>query len=262
MQKRALAHYNREFLDAYVPNKTFYLSSDARDHLRKMGTRYGDPKPAGTYAKEISDNLLTQLAWNSSRLEGCPYSLQDVQKLFKTNIPMPETDQQIVLNHRTAIEFLIHLPQYTEISTQTIEALHKMLSNKLLCNATSCGQTRSISVKLGESTYVPLKIPQVIKESFQQLVHTAAQIQDPFEQSFFLMVHIPYLQAFEDVNKRVSRVALNIPLIRENLHPFLFVDIPYDLYINGLLGVYEFNRIELLRDVFVWGYERSCPFTT
>ena len=29
-------------------------------------------------------------------------------------------------------------------------------------------------------------------------------------------------------------------------------------YIEGLLGVYELNRIELLRDIFVRAYERSC----
>jgi hypothetical protein len=28
--------------------------------------------------------------------------------------------------------------------------------------------------------------------------------------------------------------------------------------VDGLLGVYELNRIELARDVFVWAYERSC----
>jgi len=27
---------------------------------------------------------------------------------------------------------------------------------------------------------------------------------------------------------------------------------------DNLLGVYELNRIELLKDVFVWTYERSC----
>ena len=27
---------------------------------------------------------------------------------------------------------------------------------------------------------------------------------------------------------------------------------------DGLLGVYEVNRTELLRDVFCWAYERSC----
>ena len=72
------------------------------------------------------------------------------------------------------------------------------------------------------------------------------------------MVHLPYLQPFEDVNKRVSRLAANIPLIRHNLCPLSFIDVPERAYIEAMLGVYELNRVELLRDVFVWAYERSC----
>jgi hypothetical protein len=66
------------------------------------------------------------------------------------------------------------------------------------------------------------------------------------------------LQPFEDVNKRVSRLSANLPLIRENLCPLSFIDVPEQTYINSLLGVYELNRIELLSDVFIWAYERSC----
>ena len=88
--------------------------------------------------------------------------------------------------------------------------------------------------------------------------YRAAAIADPFEQAFFAMVHLPYPQPFEDVNKRVSRLAANISLIRENLCPLSFVDVPERAYVDGTLGVYELNRIELLRDVFVWAYERSC----
>ena len=36
-----------------------------------------------------------------------------------------------------------------------------------------------------------------------------------------------------------------------------FVYVPERAYIDGVLAVYELNRIELLRDVFVWAYERS-----
>jgi Fic family protein len=71
------------------------------------------------------------------------------------------------------------------------------------------------------------------------------------------MVHLPYLQPFEDVNKRVSRLAANIPLIRHNLCPLSFVDVDQQTYIHAVLGVYELNRVELLRDVFVWAYKRS-----
>ena len=80
----------------------------------------------------------------------------------------------------------------------------------------------------------------------------------PFEQAFFVLVQIPYLQPFDDVNKRVSRLAANIPLIKANLSPLSFEDVSRDLYTEAVLGVYELNRIELLRDVFVWAYERSA----
>ncbi len=36
------------------------------------------------------------------------------------------------------------------------------------------------------------------------------------------------------------------------------MDVPQRDYVDGLLGVYELNRVELLRDVFVWAYERSA----
>lgn len=37
-----------------------------------------------------------------------------------------------------------------------------------------------------------------------------------------------------------------------------FVDMPVRDYVGGILGVYEFNQVDLLRDVFTWAYERSC----
>jgi hypothetical protein len=106
--------------------------------------------------------------------------------------------------------------------------------------------------------YQPLQGPQLIEECFQQILDTAAAIRDPFEQALFAMVQLPYLQPFEDVNKRVSRLAANLSFIRHNLCPLSFVDVPERAYIDGILGVYELNRVALMRDVFVWAYERSC----
>lgn len=60
------------------------------------------------------------------------------------------------------------------------------------------------------------------------------------------------------MNKRVSRIGASIPLIKHNLCPLSFMDVPERAYVEGTLGVYELNRVELLQDVFVWAYERSC----
>jgi len=72
------------------------------------------------------------------------------------------------------------------------------------------------------------------------------------------MVQIPYLQPFDDVNKRVSRLAANIPFIKGNLSPLSFADVPRQTYTEAVLGVYELTKIDLLKDVFIWAYERSA----
>ncbi|MDO8250927.1 MAG: Fic family protein [Rhodoferax sp.] len=116
----------------------------------------------------------------------------------------------------------------------------------------------NFNFSIGQSVFHPLEGPQRIEECFQQILDTAAAIEDPFEQAFFAMVHLPYLQPFEDVNKQVSRLAANIPLNQRNLCPLSFVDVPQQTYINAMIGIDELNRVELLRDVFVWAYKRSC----
>ena len=71
------------------------------------------------------------------------------------------------------------------------------------------------------------------------------------------MVHLPYLQPFADINKRTSRLAANLPLFRANLCPLTFLDVPEQAYSRATLGVYEMTRVELLRDLYLWAYERS-----
>jgi hypothetical protein len=140
----------------------------------------------------------------------------------------------------------------------TICNLHALLAENLLPDPSAAGRLRRIDVAISGTVYQPLGIPQRIAEHFDRLLATAAAIEDPFEQAFFVMIQLPYLQPFEDVNKRVARIAGNIPFIKHNLAPLSFVDVPDQDYVDGLLGVYELNRIELARDVFVWAYERSC----
>jgi Fic family protein len=48
------------------------------------------------------------------------------------------------------------------------------------------------------------------------------------------MVQLPYLQPFDDVNKRVSRLAANIPFIRRNLSPLSFTDVPRSAYTDAV----------------------------
>jgi len=165
----------------------------------------------------------------------------------------------MILNHKAAIELLVEdTGDNIGINRFTLLNLHALLSENLMADPEASGSLRRRPVDIGGSVFIPIAIPQVIEECFSLILEKANAISDPFEQAFFLMVQLPYLQPFEDVNKRVSRLAANIPLIRADLCPLSFVDVPERAYMAGTLGVYEMTRIELLRDVFVWAYERSC----
>jgi len=261
IQDRQPVGYNRSFLDAYRPNESFYLPRKIRRHLLKLGHSDENEQPAGTYVQQIFNRLLIDLSWNSSRLEGNTYSLLETERLLELGESAEGKDAreaQMILNHKAAIELLVEQAAEIGFNRYTILNLHALLADNLLGDPQACGRLRNRPVGIEGTVYHPLEVPQLVDECFQQICDTATAIHDPFEQAFFAMVHMPYLQPFEDVNKRVSRLSANISLIRRNLCPLSFVDVPDRAYIDGILGVYELNRIELLRDVFVWAYERSC----
>lgn len=251
--------YRREFLDRYRPNESAYLPPEIRAHLHRLGKTPEVARPAGTYARHILQRLLIDFSWASSRLEGNTYSLLETEKLVLSGQAAEgkdATETQMILNHKAAIEFLAESAEDIELTPITLRNLHALLSDNLLPPA-ACGRLRTTGVGIAGSVYAPLEVGMLIAECFEQILATARTITDPFEQSFFLMVQLPYLQPFDDVNKRVSRLSANIPLMKHNLCPLSFVDVPEKAYIDGVMGVYELNRVELSRDVFVWAYERS-----
>jgi hypothetical protein len=260
IQQRKPIGYQRDFLEFYRPNVDSYLTKEERTGLAAIGGAKID-QPAGTYAQQILNRLLIDLSWNSSRLEGNTYSLLDTERLIdqgQADDTKSAKEAQMILNHKDAIEFIVQTAEEIGFNRYTLLNLHAMLANNLLPDPQAPGRLRSMAVGISGSVYTPLAIPQLIDELFDLILEKARLIEDPFEQAFFMMVHLPYLQPFDDVNKRLSRLAANISLVRCNLSPLSFIDVPDDLYTQGMVAVYELNEICLLKDVFLWAYQRSA----
>lgn len=252
--------YQSDFLDAYRPNQTWYLSESLRRQLQKMGRTTDLDEPAGTYSRMILNRLLIDLSWASSQLEGNTYSRLDTRELIehgKAAQGKAAIETQMILNHKTAIELLVENVDSAAFNRYMLMNLHSALAENLLPNPADEGRVRQHAVDIGKSVYRPLSTPQQIEDALSMLLDKANQIGNPFEQSFFMMVHLPYLQPFADINKRTSRLAANLPLFRANLCPLTFLDVPEQAYSRATLGVYEMTRVELLRDLYVWAYERS-----
>lgn len=252
--------YNPAWLDAYQVNRSFYLSKQQRTLLLKHGKPSTDELPAGTYARKLFNRLLIDLSYNSARLEGNTYSLLDTEKLLIDGIAADnklDAEKVMLLNHKEAIRFLVDGIKRMEISSDNIRSLHFLLADGLVA-AQDAGQIRRDSVRVSLSTYTPMDNTERLTQQLELIMQKAKQIHDPFEQGFFLLVHIAYLQAFIDVNKRTARLACNIPLVRNNLIPLSFNDIDKDDYLAAVLVSYEQNDTQPLADLYVWSYLRSC----
>ena len=258
---RPATRYRRDYGTAYVPGATRWLDEAERARLHALCTVTGTVQPAGTYARNILDRLLIDLSFNSSRLEANTYSLLDTRRLIELDVEAEGHDPreaQMIRNHRDAIEFLVENADETGFDRRTVLNLHAALASELLPDPLDAGRLRTIPVSIGHSTYVPEAVPQVIEEAFAELLARIDAIDDPFEQALVTLAQLPYLQPFVDVNKRVSRLAANMPLIRANLVPVSFVDVPRSLYAKALLAVYEYEDHALLKDLFLWACERSA----
>lgn len=254
--ERVPVGYRREFLEAYVPGETAYLSDAERAQLTTAGA-YPESLPPGTYARRILTRLLVDLAWASSRMEGNTYEILETERLIEAGHEASGRDRAealMILNHKDAIEYVVDHLADADVDRRTLFDLHALLANGLLYDPAMSGRLRRLPVSIGRSAYLPLEDEFDVTAQFDAFLAKAAAIANPFEQSFFVLVHLPYLQPFADVNKRTSRIAANVPLLKAGLAPLSFVATDDQQYVDGLLGVYELNEIALLKQVYLASY--------
>ena len=249
--------YQRQFVDRYVPNQSFLLQRDVAESLFLSGRTQGQ-QPASTYARKVLEQLLIDLSWHSSRLEGNRKSLLDTRELFaKGRTAGDDLEASMLLNHKEAIEFMVDaVPEYG-ITAAVVRNIQSLLMQGLLENPDSIGAIRKTVVNISNSVYLPTQIPNLLEEMLGLIIEKARHIKNPVEAAFFLWVNIAYLQPFEDGNKRTSRLCANLPLMLSNCAPLSFLDVEQEDYAIAVTGVYERLDVTLAAQLFEWTYRRS-----
>ena len=260
VHRRPAVRYRSDFAGGYTPNESSYLTDADRTELSKAGTPIHDPVFVSHgigYAERVLEELEVDMSWASSRLEGNTYDLLETDSLVRaarTADGKSFREAVMILNHRDAIRYVVENLAEIEIGWPDLRNIHALLADRLIRDPSLLGALRRMPVAIGKAAYGPLEDRHALRDELDAILSKAARIADPFEQSFFLLAHIPYLQPFADVNKRTSRIAALIPLLKADLAPMSFFAIDDRDYIRGLLGVYELNDVSLLREAFVNGY--------
>lgn len=253
--------YQPEFLHTYQPGVTFHLPEALRAHLHALGRSAQSAQGAAPWAHALQERLCVDLAWSSARLAGQPGSRPAVHELLVHGRIAPgqaASAAQMLLNHQAALEMLLAEGDALALDAFTLQNLHAVLSQDLLPEPYAGGRLRQRPIELAGTVFTPLATPALLQQDFALLLEKAVAIPDALEQAFFVLAHLSYLQPFDSANQRVARLGANIALLQHGLCPLSFIDVPPALYQDALRGVYELNDVALLRDVFVWAYERSC----
>lgn len=255
LSQRPAVGYNAAFLQDYRPNASGYLAMEARRRLAGLGSG-----PRAGPARAWPQGLLADLVWDSVRLEGGSCTRVEIERLIEhETVPAgrPPGETQMVLNHAAAIAFMLESGPEIAVDAITVQNLSALLTENLLAGPGEEGRLRSRACPIPGSAYSPPAEPRTVADAFLRLLATAAAITDPFEQSFFLLVHLSYLRPFSAGDTALARLAADIPLLRRNAAPIAYRGIPAALFSEGVLAVCERNDVALLRDLFLAAGELS-----
>lgn len=197
-------------------------------------------------AKEL-EYLTVELSWKSSALEGNTYTLLDTQLLLLEGVKAKnrtEFETQMVLNHKNAISFIIENKELFEheIKYSTVEELHRIISNNLGIES----GVRKRAVKISASNYTPITNPHQLKEYAEEILMVISSIKNPALRALLALALVPYLQAFEDGNKRTGRMLANAILISSLSQGFSLRKITARQLALAYLTFYELNSLREL----------------
>jgi hypothetical protein len=262
LSDRPLASHDRSLVERYVPNASSLLPKALADQLFQA-SRWYETLPRGAFARAVEEVFVLDLAWSSSRLEGNPLSRKQSQAIFSLGRliedPRSAHDDEVrmLINHKNAVEYLVHAAPNQRFSVEFVFAVHDLLMDGLLSDRLDQGRIRSHEVEVVGAAFEPEQRPDALRAQLDLVLAKAAAIRNPVEAAFFLWVHLAYLQAFADGNKRTSRVVANLPLLLRNCAPLSFEGIDEFDYGRAMLGVYERQDFSMAADLFVHTYRRS-----
>lgn len=242
-EARPESKFNHQFID--------WLSNLPQVELDALFSDYAPASVQKTPVSEISakelEHLTVELSWKSSALEGNTYTLLDTRLLLIEGIKAKnktEFETQMVLNHKNAIAFIMeHKGLFMhDIAFSALEELHRIIGYNLAIDA----GVRKKLVRISASNYQPLANPHKLREAADMILMTVNTASDPFVKALLALALIPYLQIFEDGNKRTGRMLANAILLQSVGKGFSLRKTDARALALAYLAFYEFNSARAL----------------
>jgi Fic family protein len=214
---------------------------------------YWHMKPNKPIAIQMAKRQISEFVHDAVNLEGINMSLPEIQTLLDgvTIGGHKLSDVQIALNQAKAWKAIFDMVEKDrfELSVETVCHLHAIAAEG---EALTHGEFRYTSVFITGTDYTP---PEAEKLSglFNEMVEQANKIEDVYERSFYVFLHMARNQYFFDVNKRTGRFMMNGMLLSAG-YPAVNVSAKRQMEFNQkMIDFYENSNTGPMND-----FLRSC----
>ena len=211
---------------------------------------HADITNMASMSRKDLQHLTVELSWKSSSLEGNTYTLLDTELLLNENVRAKGKtafETQMVLNHKAAIDFILKNKDLFSgtITFPAVEQLHRMIGQNLDFDL----GVRKRLVRITSSQYIPMRDPHKIRETFDRILSVISAQPNPYSRALLAMSLVPYLQGFEDGNKRTGRLLANAILISTLGRGFSLRGVEARELAIAYISFYEFNSLHRLNAI-------------
>lgn len=235
----------RQLTRLFTKQELQEFDAGATEFFKKM-QRHPD-----TLQRKELQRFVIEFSWKSSRIEGNTYSLFETENLIANRseaVGHPREEAIMILNHKNAFDHILtYRPRFRSPTQDDIFGVHAILTHDL----SIAPGIRKRPVRITGTRYLPSSDEREIESGMRQLIRISAAAKHPAERAFILLAGIAYIQAFEDGNKRTSRVTSNAVLLAHDLPPLSYRSIDEDEYRQAMVAFYERNTLYHLKRLFM-----------
>jgi Fic family protein len=244
--------FNWELLETVLPTMSLLSAAETARLSELDATFRANIARLGPAARRRElERLAIDLSWKSSQIEGNTYSLLETERLLKdkqTATGKTRDEATMLLNHKTAIDFVMENPDYlVPLSVSRIEDIHSLLIADLDLER----NVRNVRVGVTGTNYRPLDNAFQIREALEMACQVINAKGSVFERALLAMLLISYIQPFVDGNKRTARIVGNAVLIGDSTCPLSFRTVDAVDYQKAMLIFYEQGNMSPFKDIFI-----------
>jgi len=255
-ERKIKTGFNLEIFQIFKEAKSLFTELEIRN-FEQLNSAY---RQRYLKANKISrdkelERFTIELSWKSSKIEGNTYSILDTEVLIKSAKRAENKSEEeafMILNHKEAFDYILKEPTYySEWSLKKILELHSLLTQGLGVE----NKLRPHPVAITGTNYRPLDNQWQIEEALHGFVELINYLKSGLDRALATLALLSYIQAFEDGNKRTSRLTANACLLADGYCPLSFRSIDENEYKKAVLLFYEQNNISYLKQLFIEQFE-------